>query len=83
MVDQSRRWVASNESTAQGFGCEVALQKIARGPTDDAAGEEVLHDGEVEPTLCRPDVGDVCPQFLVRAIRVKFCALRLGATGQA
>lgn len=36
---------------------------------DDAAGEEVEHDGEVEPALCRPDVGDVCTPFHVRAIR--------------
>ena len=69
MMDQSRRRVASHESTAQGFYCEVALQTITRGPADDATREEVQNDGEVEPALCRPDVGDVRPPLPVRAIR--------------
>lgn len=68
MVHQPRRGVASHQSTAQGFDGEVALQAVTRGPADDAAREEVENDGEVEPTLCRPDVGDVCPPLSVGTI---------------
>jgi hypothetical protein len=77
---RSRCRVASHQSTAQGFDGEVALQAVTRGPANDAAGEEVQHDGEGEPALCRPDVGDVRPHFLSGPSAVKSCATRFGAT---
>jgi hypothetical protein len=40
-----------------------------RAAANDTAGEEVEHDGEVEPALRRPDVGDIRPPLLVRAVR--------------
>ena len=68
MVHQLRRRVASHESTAQRFDREVALQSVTRGPADDPPRVEVEHDREVEPALCRPDVGDVSAPFLVGRI---------------
>ena len=81
MVNQPRRRVASYQSTAQGFDGEVTLQTVTRGPTDDAAREEVQHDGEVEPALCRPDVGDVCPPLPVRAICCEVLRHQIGRYG--
>ena len=71
MMNQPRRGVASHESAAQGFDREIALQAVTRGPADDAAREEVQDDGEVEPSHCRPDGGDVRPLLPVRAVRRK------------
>ena len=61
MVNRPRCRVASHQSTAQGFDCEVALQTVTRGPANDAPREEVENDREAEPALCRPDGGDVRP----------------------
>ena len=69
MMDQPRRGVASHQSPAERLDGKVALQAVTRGPADDPSREEVEHDGEVEPALRRPDVGDIGPPLLVRAVR--------------
>jgi hypothetical protein len=44
---------------------QVAVQPVASGPADDAAGEQVDDDGKVQPAFAGPDVGDVGAPFLV------------------
>ena len=81
MVNQSRRRVASHQSASQGFYRGITLQAITRGPTHDAPGEEIQHDREVKPAFCRPDVGDVCPPLLVRAVRREVLRHEVGRDG--
>ena len=38
---------------------EILLHAVADGPSDDAPGEKVNDHGKINPTLPRPDVGDV------------------------
>ena len=78
MMDQSRRGVAGHQSTAQGFDREISLQAVTRRPANDAPREEVENDGEVEPALCRPDVGDVRPPFPVWAVRREVLRHQIG-----
>jgi hypothetical protein len=40
----------------QGSERQVAVQAVADGPADDAAGKEVDCHGQVEPSFARPDV---------------------------
>jgi len=68
MMNQCWRGVASHKCAAQGFDREVALQAVARAPSDDATREEVENDREVEPALRGPDAGDVRPPLPVRRI---------------
>lgn len=81
MVNQPRCRVASHQSTPQGFDRKIAFQAITRGPADDVAGEEVQHDGKVEPALGRPDVGDVRTPLPVRAIRREVLRHQIGGDG--
>lgn len=83
MVNQPWCMVASHQSTAQGLHRKIALQALTRGPANDAPREEVEDDSEVGSALCRPDVGDVRPPLLVRAIRREALSQRFGAIGQA
>lgn len=69
MMGQPRRGVTSHQGIAQGFHGKIALQAVTRGPTDDVPREEVKNDREVEPALCRPDVGNVRPPLPVLTIR--------------
>ena len=81
MVNQPGCRVASHQSTAQGFDREIAFQAVTRRPADDTAREEVQDDSEVEPALCRPDVGYVCPPFSVRRIRREVLGHQIGGDG--
>ncbi len=45
------------------------MQPVAGRPANDAAGEQVDDDGQVQPALLCPDVGDVGAPFFVRARR--------------
>ncbi len=38
---------------------EILLHAVADGPSDDAPGEKVNDHGKINPTLPRPDLGDV------------------------
>lgn len=61
-----------------GFDREAALQAVARGPAAAAAGEEIQHDGEVEPAFRRLDVEDVGPPLPVGSIRCEVLRHQIG-----
>ena len=50
----------------------------ARRPADDLAREQIHHDGEVEPALPRPNVGDIRDPGLVSPVTVNCRCRRLG-----
>jgi hypothetical protein len=47
VVNQPRRRLVSQKSTAQGLGVQAALQAVTRDRADDVPEEEAQHDGEV------------------------------------
>jgi hypothetical protein len=38
---------------------QILLHAIADGPTNDGPGEKVNDHGQIDPTLPRPDIGDI------------------------
>lgn len=48
---------------------EVRGHRRTDPPTDDAPGEHVHHEGDVQPALPRRDVGEVRYPQLIRAVR--------------
>ena len=64
-MDQPGCRTAHGKGFAQSGKSQVAVQPVAGGPADDPAGEQVDDDGEVQPALAGPDVGDVGAPFLV------------------
>ena len=56
------------EAAGQGFESQAAFQPIRRRPADYASGEEVHHDGKVQPLFGRPDMAGIDSPFLIRGI---------------
>ena len=56
---------------AQGGEHQIAVQPVANGPADDAAGEQIDDNRQIWPSLARPDVRDVDAPFLVDTVGVK------------
>ena len=79
MMDQSLRGGTCCQSTTQGFDSKIALQAVTCGPVNDAPREEVRHDSEAKPSLCRPGVEDARPHFLSGPSAARSCATRSGA----
>ncbi len=68
-MDQACRWTAHDDCLPQCCQGQVAVQPVAGRPANEAAGEQVDDDGQVQPALLCPDVGDVGAPFFVRACR--------------
>ena len=49
----------------QRIGHELSGHGVAHRPSDRTAREQVDHDGDIEPSLSGPDVGEVCDPPLV------------------
>ena len=59
MVDQTARWPSDGESSSQRGQRQLFVQPVADRPAHHAPGEQVDDDGETQPTLARPDVGQI------------------------
>jgi len=68
-MDQTGCWTPHDQSFAQSCQGQIAVQTIGHRPADDAAGEQVDDNGQIQPPLAGPDVGDVGGPFLVRSLR--------------
>ena len=71
MVNKTGRRTPYDDDSAQGRQGQFLVQAIAGSPDDDSSGEQVDHDGKVQPALSRPDVGDVRTSLPVRTGRRK------------
>ncbi len=63
------RWYAVAQGHLQGVDDELGAHVLGHRPADDAAGPQVEDDGQVQPTLPRPDVRDVRHPEQVRSGR--------------
>lgn len=59
MVDEARWRPAQGDRHVQRPQCQILLHAVADGPADDSSREKVNDHGKINPTLLRPDVGDV------------------------
>ena len=73
-------WLRSThgDGAAQGRERQVLLQSVTDGPTDDAPGEEIQNDGEIKPSLRRPDIADIDTPFPVRPVTRKILIQKIG-----
>jgi hypothetical protein len=62
-------WPAQRNGHVQGTDREIFLHPVADGPTYHPAGMQVEDDGQINPALARPDIGDVAGPFLVGLAR--------------
>lgn len=78
MVDESRRRPAYYQSTLQSRDRQALLQSVTHGPADNAPGEEVQYDGQIQPSLGGPGVADIAPPLLIGAIAGKVLIKQIG-----
>lgn len=65
MNQAARRWAMPLEGHDQRAAAELNLEVIGYGPAQDFARGHVLNRGEIEPTLIRGYVADICQPDLV------------------
>jgi len=82
MMDQAFGRTPHGESRLQSSDRQPAVQAITNRPANDAARKQVDDDGQANPSLPRPDVGDIDTPLLVRPGGGKSWSMMLGATGQ-
>ena len=58
-------WLAQAHSHIERPDRQVFLHPVADSPTHDTAAMQIKDDGQVEPALVRPDIGDVAGPFAV------------------
>ena len=71
VMKQARRWLAPEPGHGQGVGDDVRRQAGLQRPTNHLTVEQTQHDGQVEPTVIRPEIGDVGAPDLIRSAGVK------------
>jgi len=81
MMNDAVGRLANGNRPFQGLKGKVFLYPVADRPADDAAGIEAEHDGQVKPTLGRPDAGDIESHFWSGAVASKSWSRILGAAG--
>jgi hypothetical protein len=59
VMNAARWWPADGDGHVQSSQGQILLHAVADGPADNAPGEKVNDHGKINPTLPRPDVGDV------------------------
>lgn len=69
MMDQAYRWATYDNRFSERRQGQVAVQSVTGRAADDAAGEQVDDDGEVQPALYGPNVQGVGAPFLVQTRR--------------
>jgi Zn-dependent protease with chaperone function len=72
VMDEAGRQRTRLERALQRFERQLDSHVIGERPADDAAAEEIEHDSEIAPALCRPDVGDVSDPGLIEFDAVLF-----------
>ena len=65
MVKQAGGRSSHREGSSQGAKRQLLVQAVANRPAHDTPGVEVDDDGQIQPALSRPYVGDVRAPLLV------------------
>ena len=68
MMDQPRRRFAVYDGAPRSHDCDAALQPVTRRPAGDPPRVGVNGHREIEPTLRRPDAGNVSALFPIRLL---------------
>ncbi len=62
-MDQARLWSTHDNGFSKSIDCQLAMEPITGIPADDAAGEQVDDNGQIEPALAGPYVGNINTPF--------------------
>src|ERR687897_524576 len=81
VMDQSRRWTASVDRHVHRVEDQLRPEVVRHGPAYDLSGVGVEHEGEVEPPLPGPDVGDVRYPQAVRSFGSEVALHQLRSRG--
>jgi transposase len=68
VVDQSGFWASDGEGLPECFKSQLLVKAVADGPANDAPGEQVDDDGEIQPALTGPEIADIGTPLLVGVI---------------
>jgi len=83
-VEDAALWrLAKTNSHIERLDCQNLLHPVADRPAHDTARVQVKDDGQIEPSLCGPDITDVASPFAVRCIRDKVAAQNISNNTQA
>ena len=83
MVDQPARRFSLGDRTPQRFYCQTLLYSITHCPADNAAGEQIQYDSQIQPPFCRPDIRDIHSPLFVGPIGGKVLIKNVDRTGAA
>ena len=78
MEDAAVGRVAQAHSHIQRPDRQILLHPITDGPTDDATAVQIKDHCQIEPTLCRPDIGDIARPFAVGRVRQEIPIMHVG-----
>ena len=65
VMNAASGWRTERDGHVQGTDRQIVLHPITDSPADNAPGMEVQDNGQIQPTLSRPDIADVASPFLV------------------
>ena len=68
-MDAGWWWPSDRDRHVQGPQGQILLHAVADGPADYASRVKVNDHGKIDPSLPRPDIGDVARPLLVRPAR--------------
>jgi hypothetical protein len=78
MVQQSLRLSTPPDRHDQSVRDQLSHHRGAHRPADNAAGEEIDDDGNIEPALGRPEIGEVGNPLLVRLLGLELAVEEIG-----
>lgn len=65
VMDQTRRGLAGLNGHLQGVDDQLSLQAVTHGPTDNTAGVQIHHSGQIQPAPSGGDVSNIGqPDFI-------------------
>ena len=82
VVHQPRRRALPEPSHGQRIRNNICGHARLQRPANNFSVKQVENDGQVQPTLIRPQVGNVRRPDLIWRVGVKFLASRFSATGR-
>lgn len=78
MKDQPFGMTAASQGCLQGIDHKLSIGLIANRRTDNTAVAQIENDGEVMPTISRPDIGNIAAPDPIRSRDVKLPVQEVG-----
>lgn len=82
MMNTAGRRPAVGDSHIQSPQGQTLFEAVADGPADAPAGKQIKNDSQIQPTLPRPDIGNVTSPLLVWPARGKVLLQEIGRDGE-